>query len=89
MIKEARTLQMTSREFNRDVAKAKRAAKDGPVIVTDRGRPAHVLLDYEEYRRLKGPRTLYEALYDDSTADIELYIEPRRIEPPRELNLED
>ena len=90
MTKEASTVHMTSREFNRDVAKAKRAAKDGPVIVTDRGKPAHVLLDYEEYRRLsKRPRTLAEALYDDRSADAELYIEPRRIEPPRELNLED
>jgi hypothetical protein len=29
-----------------------KAARHGPVIVTDRGRPAHVLLSYEEYQRL-------------------------------------
>lgn len=35
---------VTSREFNQDVSKAKRAATEGPVFITDRGRPAHVLL---------------------------------------------
>lgn len=53
---------LTSREFNQDVARAKRAAKEGPVIITDRGRPAYVLMRHETYRRLsrRGPgiRTL-------------------------------
>lgn len=44
----------SSREFNQDTAGAKRAAADGPVYITDRGRPAHVLLTYEDYRRLTG-----------------------------------
>ena len=43
---------LTSREFNQDVARAKRAAKQGPVIITDRGRPAYVLMQHETYRRL-------------------------------------
>jgi prevent-host-death family protein len=48
---------LTSREFNQDVARAKRAAKQGPVIITDRGRPAYVLMRHETYRRLsrRGP----------------------------------
>jgi prevent-host-death family protein len=48
---------MTSREFNQDVARAKRAAKEGPVIITDRGQPAYVLMRHETYRRLsrQGP----------------------------------
>ena len=48
---------MTSREFNQDVARAKRAAKEGPVIITDRGQPAYVLMRHQTYRRLirKGP----------------------------------
>jgi prevent-host-death family protein len=45
---------MTSREFNQDASKAKRAASEGPVFITDRGRPAHVLLTIDEYRRLVG-----------------------------------
>ncbi len=48
---------LSSREFNQDVSRAKRAANDGPVIVTDRGRPTYVLLRHDTYRRLvgKGP----------------------------------
>lgn len=45
---------VTSREFNQDVARAKRAAKEGPVIITDRGRPVYVLMRHETYQRLSG-----------------------------------
>jgi len=45
---------LSSREFNRHASRAKKAAKAGPVFITDRGRPAHVLLSIEEYRRLTG-----------------------------------
>jgi prevent-host-death family protein len=47
-------LTITSRAFNQDAAGAKRAANQGPVFITDRGRPAHVLLSIEAYRRLLG-----------------------------------
>lgn len=45
---------LTSREFNRDVSLAKRAAATEPVLITDRGRPTHVLMSIGEYRRLTG-----------------------------------
>jgi prevent-host-death family protein len=45
---------ITSREFNQDTSRAKKAAHDGPVFITDRGSPAHVLLSIEEYQRLMG-----------------------------------
>jgi prevent-host-death family protein len=45
---------VTSREFNQDVSQAKRAARIEPVFVTDRGRPTHVLMSVETYRRLTG-----------------------------------
>ncbi len=51
-----RTTTLSSRELNQDLGRAKRAARDGPVIITDRGRPAHVLLSIEAYRRLAGGR---------------------------------
>ena len=47
---------ISSREFNQDTGRAKKAAMEGPVIVTDRGKPGHVLLSYEEYRRLSGSK---------------------------------
>jgi PHD/YefM family antitoxin component YafN of YafNO toxin-antitoxin module len=43
---------MSSREFNQDTGRAKTAAHSGPVFITDRGRPGHVLLTFEDYQRL-------------------------------------
>lgn len=47
---------ISSREFNQDAGGAKRAARVAPVFITDRGRPTHVLLSIEDYRRLSGER---------------------------------
>jgi prevent-host-death family protein len=46
--------RLSSREFNQDTGRAKNAARSGPVFITDRGRPAHVLLTFEDYQRLTG-----------------------------------
>lgn len=48
------TTTISSREFNQDAGGAKKAARHGPVFITDRGRPAHVLLSIEDYRKLAG-----------------------------------
>ena len=55
MTDSPRITTYTSREFNQDASGAKRAAEDGPVYITDRGRPAHVLLTMDEYQRLSAP----------------------------------
>lgn len=47
---------LTSRAFTRDVGTAKRAADQGPVIITDRGQPAYVLMTHAAWRRLQGKR---------------------------------
>ena len=44
----------SSRDFTRDVSAAKRAAVDGPVFITDRGRPAFALLKIDDYYRIAG-----------------------------------
>ncbi len=68
---------LSSRELNQDVGRAKRAAQEGPVFITDRGRPAHVLLSIEEYQRLtRQRRNIADALTMPNVADIEF-------EPPR------
>ena len=74
--------RLSSREFNQDTGRAKNAARGGPVFITDRGRPAHVLLTFEDYQRLTGDQ---ESIVDllalaSDEADIEL-----EIEPPRDL----
>lgn len=63
---------VTSRELNQDVGRAKKAAKSGPVFITDRGKPAHVLLSIKDYRRLAGQRrSLADALSKPGLSDIE------------------
>lgn len=52
MDRRNRVITLSSREFNQDTGRAKRDARRGPVIITDRGRPSHVLLTFEEYQRL-------------------------------------
>ena len=70
---------LTSRELNQDVTRAKREAQDGPVFITDRGKPSHVLLSIEAYRRLTGQRrNIAEALAMPDAAEIDF--EPPRVE---------
>jgi hypothetical protein len=69
----------SSREFNQDVTRAKKATRAGPVFITDRGRPAHVLLTIEEYQRLTGNRpSIVELLAMPGVADIEFEPPPLR-----------
>ena len=76
---------VTSRELNQYVGRAKKAAKSGPVFITDRGKPAHVLLSIEDYRRLAGQgRSLVDALSMPGLADVD-FDPPRvrlEIDPP-------
>ena len=72
---------VTSRELNQDIGHAKRAAESGPVFITNRRRPTHVLLSIEEYRRLAGQRrSLVEALFMPGLADIDFEPPKLRIE---------
>jgi prevent-host-death family protein len=69
------TTTVSSREFNQDVTRAKRAAECGPVFITDRGKPAHVLLTFQEYRRLTAEhRNLAQALSMPNLSNIHLRI---------------
>jgi prevent-host-death family protein len=45
---------MSGREFNQAVSEAKKAANLGPVYITDRGKPSHVLMSIAHYQRLAG-----------------------------------
>jgi len=68
---------LSSREFNQDASGAKKAASSGPVFITDRGRPAHVLLTIEEYQRVTRSQTsIVELLAMPGVADIDF-------DPPR------
>ena len=79
----------SSREFTRDVSAAKRAAEQGPVFITDRGRPAYALLRIEDYYKLQGQPTesLLEVMnaipggegIDFEAPNLQLQIQPAQL----------
>jgi prevent-host-death family protein len=72
---------MTSRAFNNDTGGAKRAAERGPVYITDRGRPSHVLLSYADYVHLAGSHpTMIELLGSPPGIEDVEFDAPRRRE---------
>ena len=63
---------ISSREFNQAASEAKRAANNGPVFITDRGRPAHVLMSMELYQRITGnQKKIADLLAMLGTADVD------------------
>ena len=75
-MERAMSKTFSSREFNQDTSGAKRAAAEGPVFITDRGEPAYVLLNMNDYRRLAGTEGSVIDLIaaEPGTEDIELEI---------------
>jgi prevent-host-death family protein len=70
---------LSSREFNQDASRAKNASLNGPVIITDRGRPAHVLLSIEEYKRLTAQReSIADLLAAPDAADNDFVVPKSR-----------
>lgn len=68
---------ITSRDFNQDVSAAKRAAAAEPVIITDRGKPSHVLLSIEDYRRLVADQ---RSIVDWLSVDDDIELVPGRVD---------
>lgn len=62
---------MSARDFNQDVSAAKRSAASEPVIITDRGRPSHVLLSIKDYQGLMADRkSIVDWLSTDDDIDL-------------------
>lgn len=67
--------RISSREFNQDTSRAKKAAERGPVYITDRGRLAHVLLTFDAYEQLLGEHRVLDLLAEPAgVEDIEFRI---------------
>jgi hypothetical protein len=70
----------SSREFTRDVGAAKRATAQGPVVITDRGRPAFALLKIEDYYELTGKHEVsLLAVMDAIPGGVGIDFEPQKI----------
>ena len=79
---------LSSREFNQHAGRAKKAAKCGPVFITDRGQPEHVLLSFEDYRRLVGERKkIVDLLAMPGIEDID-FTPPKLDEPAKAAEFE-
>ncbi len=71
------TTTITSREFVKDPKRARKAAANGPVFISERGRHAFVLLTIDEYRRIGGRgESILDLLAMPEAAEIEF-------DPPR------
>jgi len=78
---------LSSREFNQDISRAKHAAKMGPVFITDRGKPAHVLLSIEDYQQItKSHQKIADLLALPGMDDIRLDL-PRARDLAKSANL--
>jgi len=70
---------LSSRQFNQDIMSAKRAARDGPVVITVRGHPEHVLLSMDDYKKLtQKKRSILEAIATHTSEYVEF--EPSGLE---------
>jgi prevent-host-death family protein len=68
---------LSSREFLQNTSLAKKAARSGPVFITDRGRPSLVILSIEEYQKItKKGENILDMLAMPGAGDIDF-------EPPR------
>lgn len=71
---------ISSREFNQNAGGAKKAADKGPVIITDRGQPSHVLLSFADYQKLAGKGlTLLEALAQKEPGGEDIEFDPPKM----------
>jgi prevent-host-death family protein len=69
---------LSSREFNQETGRAKKAARKGHVFITDRGRPAHVLLSIKEYQEITSKGKSIVDLLAMPDADL-IEFEPPRL----------
>ncbi|MFN8097934.1 MAG: type II toxin-antitoxin system Phd/YefM family antitoxin [Dermatophilaceae bacterium] len=67
---------VSARTFNQSPSKVKAMAEDGPVFVTDRGRPTLVLLSIDDYERMVGGNSLRDSLRMDVDVDFEPVMTP-------------
>lgn len=70
--------QISAREFNQNASAARKAANDAPLVVTERGRPTHVLMRYEEYERLTSNNRSALDMFADPRPEADFEFNPER-----------
>ena len=73
---------LSSREFQQNANLAQKASHNGPVIITNRGKPAQVLLSIADYQRMIGKhRNIVDSLAMPGLAEIDFDQTPSRQMP--------
>lgn len=62
---------VSARTFNQSPSKVKAMATQGPVFVTDRGKPSFVLLTMDDYERIAGGGSIRDSLRQDVDVELE------------------
>ena len=78
-------MQISSRDFNQDIGKAKKASHNVPVVIAEWGKAAHVLY-LSSYQRLVSTQQSMAQLLssDDDVDDVEF---EKMITPSKEVDL--
>lgn len=78
---------MTSADFNQNPGKAKRAANEGPFVITEHGEASYVLVRYSDFKdHWRKSKSLYDALnhkgstFDDDFSPERVGFEGRDVE---------
>lgn len=74
-----KTTTLPSREFNQNPSVARKASIDGPVFITDRGKPVQVILDINEYRKLTKTEKTVADIFSPTKEVACLEFEPEKI----------
>ena len=62
----------TSKDFNQNPSAIKKSADKGPVIITERGKPAYVMIRYGDFCTLtQGHKSVLDSLYMIGAEDID------------------
>lgn len=75
-------ISISSREFNQDIGQAKRKSAHHPLVITERGKPTHVLLSFDEYQSMMSAQPKVTELLkcadetDFEPAKLELQLKP-------------
>lgn len=66
---------ISSKDFNQHASEVKKVANQEPVMITNRGKPGHILLSVQDYKKLTGtcPK-ITELLAMPGSEDIDLEI---------------
>ncbi|MBO0661800.1 type II toxin-antitoxin system Phd/YefM family antitoxin [Jiella sp. MQZ9-1] len=76
--------RISVREFSTHTSAAKKTADDTPVVVTEAGRPTHVLMRYDDYERLQERKPSAPPMFADLPPEANF-----DFDPPRDKSLPD